>query len=130
MRKIFSIVGLVISIAVVPLLAEAQPDSDSLIGIFNEVTSGYIVVGSQLTITGLTTPETTMVWPDGYDTKLRKIFENPNLIILQSVSTVGSTDTVYIETKNKKFLVVSVGTIAIVSKGKSTTVAQYRGYIK
>ena len=130
MHKLSVVVGLAFAMVAMPLLAQAQQDSNSLIGVFTEAPENQKIVGSQLTITGLATPEATMVWPDGYDTKLRKIFENTTLLVLQSVSAAGSTDTVYVETKNKRFLVVSVGAMAIVVKGRSTTVSQYRGYIK
>jgi hypothetical protein len=116
--------------AITPISLMAQQESNSVIGVFTEVPDKSKIMGAQLTITGLSTLEPTMVWPDGYDTKTKKIFENPNLIILQSVGAVGSTDTIYIETKNKKFLVVSVGATTIVANGNSVSLSQYRGRIK
>lgn len=116
--------------SVAPVWSLAQQETNSLIGVFTEAPGSSKLVGGQVTITGLSTPEPTTVWPDGYDTKMKKIFENPNLIILQSVGAVGSTDTLYIETKNKRFLLVSVGAMAIVINGNSVTLSQYRGYLK
>ena len=113
-----------------PFLSFAQQETNSLIGVFTEAPGSSKFVGGQVTITGLSTQEPTTVWPDGYDTKMKKIFANSNLIILQSVGAVGSTDTLYIETKNKRFLVVSVGAMAIVINGNPVTLSQYRGYLK
>ena len=130
MSRIPVITSLAVVASLTPVSSIAQQEANSLIGVFTEAPGSSKVMGTQLLITGLSTSEPTMVWSDGYDTKMKKIFENPNLIVLQSVGAVGSTDTLYIETKNRKFLVVSVGAMAIVTNGNSVTLSQYRGYIK
>src|SRR5436190_10916808 len=115
-----AVVALVVAIiSGTPVSSIAQQETNSLIGVFTEASGSSKFTGAQVTITGLSTPEPPIVWPDGFDTKMKKIFENPNLIVLQSVGAAGSTDTLYIETKNKKFLVVSVGAMAIVINGNS-----------
>ncbi|MGF6638397.1 hypothetical protein OKW38_000476 [Paraburkholderia sp. MM5496-R1] len=109
----------------------AQPGQNSLIGVVTDAPSSSKWVGGQVTFTGITTAEPTVVWPDGFDEKLSKLFENENLIVLQFVSTAGGTDTFYIERKSKRFLVVSVGTLfAAYLNNKSVSVSQYRGYIR
>ena len=130
MSRIAVITFLAAIAGVTPTPSMAQQELNSLIGVFTEIPGRSKVMGAQLTITGLSTVEPTVVWLDGYDKKMKKIFENPNLIVLQFVSAIGSTDTLYIETKNKKFLFVSVGAMAIVVNGNSVTLSQYRGYIK
>jgi hypothetical protein len=129
-RRIAIVVFLAAIAGATPLSSIAQQETNSLIGVFTEAPGSPKIIGAQLTITGLFTPEPTVVWPDGYDKRMKKIFDNQNLIVLQSVGAVGSTDTLYIEIKNKKFLVVSIGAMAIVINGKSVTLSQYRGYIK
>ena len=120
----------VIALVTAPALSLAQELQNSLLGVFTEAPNSTKLIGSQITFVGLSGQEARMVWPDGYDTKLYKIFENPNLVVLQSVGAVGSTDTVYIERKNKRFLVVSVGAMEIVVNGKPVAVSLYRGNIK
>ena len=109
---------------------QSSQEFSSLVGVFTSAPDSPKTVGAQLTFTGLNGQEATMVWPDSYGKTMKKIFENQNLIILQSVGAVGSTDTVYLELKNKKFLVVSVGAMAIVLPGKSVTLSQYQGTLK
>jgi len=128
MPRRIAIASLVLA-GVVSLPLAAQ-ELSSLIGVITEAADSPKVVGSQVTFTGLSGSESTMVWPDGYDRKLIKIYENPALLILQAVGTVGSTDTVYIEKKNKRFLVISVGAMATVVEGNSVSVSQYRGRVK
>ena len=130
MSRIAAITFLAVIASVSPALSIAQQEADRLLGVFTAAPASSKVMGTQLTIIGLSTAEPIMVWPDGYDKKMKKIFENPNLIVLQSVGAVGSTDTMYIETKNKKFLVVSVGAMATAMIGKSVTLSQYRGDIR
>jgi hypothetical protein len=113
------------------LPASAHAGDNSLICVFTEApASSASLKGSQFTVTGLSGPEATAVWPDGHDERLKKIFENENLIVLQMVSAWGSTDTVYLELKNKKFLVVSVGALTVVAPINKISFGTYRGYIK
>lgn len=130
MRRLFANLLLVATFISLPLTIRAAHAGNNVIGVFTEASSKSKFVGAQLTITGLDTQEVTVVWPDGYDTKMKKIFENPALVVLQSIAPVGSTDTIYIEAKNKKFLVISVGAMAAAVKGNSVSVSQYRGIIK
>jgi hypothetical protein len=107
-------------------LSYAQPDHNSLIGTITEAPDSPKSVGSQVTFTGLVGQEPVMVWPDEYDTKLSKVFESPSLLILQRVGAVGSIETVYIEVKNKRFLVVAVGALGVPA-GSPLKVSQYCG---
>lgn len=108
----------------------AAQDVNNIIAVFTDVPGGSKFKNAQLTVTGLKTSDPVVVWPDGIDSKMKKIFENPNLIVLQYVAGLGSTETIYLEMKNKKFLVVSVGAMSIVLPNHSTTLALYRGFIK
>jgi hypothetical protein len=114
--------------------AETTMDSkNSLVGVITETssTSRVTPAGSQVTITSVTTDHPTVVWPDGIDAKMTKIFDNENLLVLQMISpTAGSTDTIYVEKKNKRFTVVSVGAFDIVIKKNSVGVSTIRGVIK
>lgn len=130
MRRASAIMLLVAVAISMPLSIRAEQEQNNVIGVFTEAPASSKFTGAQLTITGLSTSEATVVWPDGYDTKMKKIFENSALVVLQSVAPIGSIDTIYIETKNKKFLVLSVGAMAAAVKGNSVSVAQYRGYTK
>ena len=105
-------------------------NSNSLVGVFVEVPASSKWAGAQVTFTGLMSARPSVVWPDGSDERLSKVFENENLFVLQFVGSIGSTDTVYIEKKNKRFLVVSVGVFTIVANNKAATVGLYRGSIK
>lgn len=123
------------TLVVCALLATATPvssteDPNSLIGVIVEAPVSSKWAGSQVTFTALASTQPSVVWPDGYDERLSKVFENENLLVLQFVGAVGSTDTVYIERKNKRFLIVSVGAMSIVANNNSTTVSLYRGNIK
>ena len=129
MRAYFpTLVVCVLLLAAAPLRSAEDPNS--LIGVIAEAPASSKWVGSEITFTGLVSAQPSVVWPDGYDERLSKVFENENLLVLQFVGAVGSTDTVYIEKKNKRFLVVSVGAMSIVVNKNSTTVSLYRGSIK
>ena len=109
----------------------AADELNSLIGVFTEVPASSKWKGAQVTFTGLASAQPSVVWPDGYDNRLTPIFENDSLLVLQFVGTAGSTDTAYIEKKNKRFTVVSVGAMAIPVGGPNTaSVSVYRGAIK
>jgi len=118
-------VALAIS-ATVPLRAA----ENSLIGVFSEVPSSSKFKGAQVTFTGLNSSRVTVVWPDGHDEELTKIFENEYLIVLQFIAVIGSTDTIYVEKQNKRFLVMSVGAFTVVAPVNKLSVGIYRGYIK
>jgi hypothetical protein len=79
--------------------------------------------------TGLASSGPSVVWPDGYDKGLTRIFESESLLVLQSVGSAGSTDTAYLEKRNKRFTIVSVGAMAV-PIGKSASVSIYRGTIR
>jgi hypothetical protein len=108
----------------------AADGPNSLIGVVTEAATSPKLVGAQITFTGLTGSQTTMVWPDGVDSKLTKIFDNGNLVIVQMVGGVGSTETAYLDKKNKRFTVVSVGAFHIPVDKESVTVGVYRGTLK
>ena len=118
--------GCLLAIAAVGAMAQEQ---NTVNGVFTESPDNPKLVGAHLTITGLTSKHPTMVWPDGSDRKLKKLHQEPALSVLQSVGPTGGTDTVYLETHNNKFLVVSVGT-AGVAKGHSASVTSCRGDLK
>ena len=127
--RMLSAIALVTASLVVSQATSAQEARNSLIGTITEAPDTPKIVGSQITFTGLAAKQVVMVWPDGYDTKLSKLFESPTLLVLQSVGTIGSTETVYIETRNKRFLVVSVGALAV-PVGETVKLSQYRGSIR
>jgi len=118
--------GCLLAIAAVGAMAQEQ---NTINGVFTESPDSPELVGAHLTITGLTSKHPTMVWPDGSDHKLKKLHQDPALSVLQSVGPTGGTDTVFLETHNQKFLIVSVGTTGV-AKGHSATVSSYRGDIK
>lgn len=118
--------GCLLAIAAVGAMAQEQ---NTVNGVFTESPDNPKMVGAHLTITGLTSKRATMVWPDGSDRKLKKLHQDAALSVLQSVGLTGGTETVYIETSNKKFLVVSVGTTGV-AKGRSATVTSYRGDVQ
>ena len=118
--------GCLLAIAAVGALAQEQ---NTVNGVFTESLDNPKLVGAHLTITGLTSKRATMVWPDGSDRKLKKLHQDAALSVLQSVGPTGGTDTVFLETGNKKFLIVSVGTTGV-STGRSASVTSYRGDIK
>ncbi len=118
--------GCLLAVAAMGAMAQEQ---NTVNGVFTESPDNAKLVGAHLTITGLTGKRATMVWPDGSDRKLKKLHQDSALSVLQSVGPTGGTDTVYLETNNKKFLVVSVGTSGV-AKGTSASVTSYRGDIK
>jgi hypothetical protein len=130
MQRILQIAFVTMVVVSSQSLFAAPREATSIIGVFTEAAGSPKIIGAQLVVTGLATPEAMMVWPDGIDTKMKKIFENEFLVVLQSVGAVGSTDTLYVELQNKKFLVVSVGALATAVKPNSVTLASYRGYFK
>ena len=111
------------------LVATAADARNSLIGVLTDVPASSKWQGAEVTFTGLASGQPSVVWPDGYDTRLTAIFENDSLLVLQFVGLAGSTDTAYIETKNKKFTVVSVGALSI-PVGSGASIRIYRGTIK
>ena len=118
--------GCLLAIAAVGAMAQEQ---NTVSGVFTESPDNPKLVGAHLTITGLASKHPTMVWPDGSDHKLKKVHHDPALSVLQSVGPTGGTETIYIETNNKKFLVVSVGTTGV-AKGRSATLTSYRGDVQ
>lgn len=130
MRRFTAVLLLVSTAISLPLMIREAQAGNNAIGVFTETPSNSKFSGAELTVTDLETQEVTVVWPDGYDTKMKKIFESQALVVLQSVALVGSTDTIYIEANNKKFLIISVGAMATAVKGNSVSVSQYRGFIK
>jgi hypothetical protein len=116
-------------LTIAPVLALATDTPNSLIATITEAPDASGRVGAQVTLTGLTTKHPTMVWPDGHDETMSKLIENETLLVLQFVGAAGSTDTVYVEKKYKRFVVVSVG-VLFATKEAGTTVSVYRGVIK
>jgi hypothetical protein len=108
------------------LLGHAE---NSIIGTITDPKGSSSYFNGQITFTGLEGAHPTVVMPDGTDKKLTKLFESPDLITLQSVSLAGGTDTYYIEKKNKRFTLVSVGTMEVLIK-KSVSVGLYHGQIR
>jgi hypothetical protein len=111
-------------------LLYAADGQNSLIGVVTDAATSPTMVGAQITFTGLTDNQATMVWPDGVDSKLTKIFDNGSLVIVQRVGGVGSMDTAYLDKKNKRFTVVSVGAFRIPVYNESVSVSVYRGTLK
>ena len=103
---------------------------NSLIGVFSEAPADSKFKGAQITFTGLNRSQVTVVWPDGHDEELTKIADSDHLLVLQYVTAIGSTDTIYVEKQNKRFLVVSVGAFAVLAPVNKLSVGIYRGYIK
>ncbi len=128
MRKML-LALLLVSSSLHGLVARAADAANSLIGVLTDVPASSKWHGSQVTFTGLASAKPSVVWPDGYDTRLTPIFENDSLLVLQFVGLAGSTDTAYVERKNKRFTVVSVGALAI-PVGSAVSVSIYRGTIK
>lgn len=90
---------------------------------FNKVAGGKVI------FTGLDGTRPVMIWRDGIESILTKIHSSPELLVLQSVGVTGSTDTVYIEPKAKRFLVVSVGVMAV-PVGSGVKLTQYSGVMR
>jgi hypothetical protein len=114
-------------------VAAPVDERNSLIGLITESGSPkFIKVGAQVTFTDLKTDSPTVVWPDSGDSKTTKIFENENLVIIQAVSPVGSTETIYLEKKNRRFTAIAVGAFSIVDKSKAVGVSSttYRGVFR
>ena len=107
----------------------AAATANSLVGVLTEVPAPSKWKGSQVTFTGLATSEPSIIWPDGFDSQLGKIFEDESLLVLQFVSVAGSTNTVYIEKKNRRFVLIDVSAMAV-PIGKPAGVGVYRGVIK
>ena len=130
MRQLTALLILILLAASILARGQVTPELSSVVGVFTSAPESSKTVGTQLTFTGLNRPEVTMIWPDGIGKTMKKIFENRNLIILQSVGAIGSTETAYLEIINKRFLIVSVGAFEIVLPNKSVTLSQYQGAIK
>jgi hypothetical protein len=123
------IAPLVMSLA---LKVYAEPTPNSVIGIFTDTPSESINIkaGTQLTITGLNTNEATVVFPDSFEEKMKKLFEDSNLVVIQMVSPLsGSVDTIFIDKHNKRFLLVASSSVLVPTGGKMTA-SQYRGNLK
>lgn len=114
--------------AAVPTSAAEGPNS--LLGVVTEAPADSSFKNETVTFTGLTSNQATVVWPDGGDSKMTRIFDNGSLVVLQMVSTAGSTDTVYLDKLNKRFTVVSVGALRLPVDKASVGVSLYRGFLK
>ena len=108
----------------------ATEGPNSLIGVVTDAATNTKLVGAQITVTGLSGNQATLVWPDGVDSKMTKIFDNGTLVIVQMVGGVGSTETAYLDKKNKRFTIVSVGAFHIPVDKESVSVSVYRGTLK
>jgi len=85
----------------------------------------------QVTFVDLSKDHPVVIYPSGYDFKMTKVFENEDLIVLQFVSYItGSADTIYIEKKARRFLIVTVGALEGVIESKPLPVETHRGVIK
>lgn len=58
----------------VPLPGFTQQARNSLIGVIAEAPGSPNRIGAQVTFTGLRSGQAIMVWPDGYGSKLSKLF--------------------------------------------------------
>ena len=120
---------LIACLVFVPHFVSAQYYKNSVIATIEEAApldQAMAKVGDHVTITGLDSKVATWVWPISIDQKMTKIGDNNVLMVFQFVSGIGSTDTLYLDKVNKKFLLVSVSTV-LNSSGKPMSFWQYRG---
>ena len=110
--------------------SQAAEEPNSLLGVFTEAPDYSKFKGAQMTVTGLNSSHPVVVWPDGYDSKMTTIFDNETLVILQFVASLGSTETIYIEKKNKKFVVVAAAAFTAVLPSGGVKISTYSGFIK
>jgi hypothetical protein len=125
-------IGFIIIILVfaVPALAGTIDGRNSLIGTVTD-SPDKDKLNKQVTFVDLSTDHPVVVYPSGYDYKMTTVFENEDLIVLQFVAdTTGSTDTIYIEKKARRFLIVTVGALEGVVESKPFPVETHRGVIK
>jgi len=114
----------------VPALAWSIDGRNSLIGTVTE-SPAKDKLSKQVTFVDLRTDHPVVVYPSGYDYKMTKVFESEDLIVLQFVAHItGSTDTIYIEKKALRFLIVTVGALEGVVESKPLPVETHRGVIK
>jgi hypothetical protein len=114
----------------VPALAESIDGRNSLIGMVTD-SPDKDKLDKQFTFVDLNKDHPVVVYPSGYDYKMTKVFENEDLIVLQFVADItGSTDTIYIEKKARRFLIVTVGALEGVVESKPLPVETHRGVIR
>jgi len=114
----------------VPALAESIDSRNSLIGIVKD-SPDKDKLNKQVTFVELNSDHPVVVYPSGYDYKMKKVFENEDLIVLQFIAIItGSTDTIYIEKKARRFLIITVGALEGVVENKALPVKIYRGILK
>ena len=123
----FTIIALFIT---VPALAGSMDDRSSLIGTVTD-SPDKDKLSKQVTFVDLRTDHPVVVYPSGYDYKMKRVFENEDLLVLQFVADItGSTDTIYIEKNARRFLIVTVSALEGVVESKALPVKTHRGIIK
>lgn len=126
---VFALVAATTAAAVsTPSIAAERP---ATVGVFTWVEpDNPKLVGAQLTATWLSASEARIAWPAGVSTSMTKLHEHANLVILQSIGAIGSTSTLYIESRKKRFILLEVGALSLPSAGGELRLATYRGQLK
>jgi hypothetical protein len=120
----------IVLLLAVPVLAQPFDGGKSLIGTVTD-SPDKAKLNQQVTFAGLSTSHPVVIYPSGYDYKMTTVFENEDLIVLQFIADItGSTDTIYIEKKAHRFLIVTVGALEGVVENKPLPVKTHRGVIK
>jgi hypothetical protein len=124
LRKLAIILG---AACLLPLPAlAAQIDVDGLNGTVTADSAVPAEVGKRVGFAGLLGPLVSVTWPDGRVSRMVKLFENPDLLVMQAVGVFGSVDTIYLETGQKRFTAVTVNAAAV-ADGKPVAVSELRG---
>lgn len=111
--------------------AAAQDLEKDVVGVVSAITGGDKKnLGSTITFLGLSEKKVSVTWPDGYSATLEKLHEDQNIVVLQRLAPVGSTETVYIEKKSRRFLAISVGVLRVSLPNGHVGLTTYEGYLK
>jgi len=75
--------------------------------------------GSQYTFANISSDKPIVTYPSGFGNEAIKVYEDDELVVLFYIASVtGSTETYYLNKKNKRFTLIEVGAFEATVEGK------------